>query len=185
MKVYVKDQGCRCLRDATHKRKYQNVELCPCCMQYRWTPDERKEVQQAIDLVWLLVDFEYKRSWKAADPFESDPDYNLRFSRLVNPLREPFEYDSDNFGLLAGVLTLAALAGTSYIRIETLKAACLRLSQLQCHISNDHLQGEEPSFELQYPPWLLPDALVYLLPHVRGMSYDKIREELPRVLDQT
>ena len=57
MKVYILDEGTRFVYDESGDRRYVDVMPCPECMKYQWKENEKATVQKAVDLIFLLADF--------------------------------------------------------------------------------------------------------------------------------
>jgi hypothetical protein len=124
--------------------------------------------------------------WRVLTDSVSGEDENdaIRLANLINPLREPFEYDNTDIGLLRGVLQLAALAGPANISTSEVNLAYGEIAALVAHIHNEHRDENgmalAPShwFNADYLAWLNPERLLIFLPGIRGKTELGITEYL-------
>ncbi len=181
MKVFILDDKNSYVYDGSRNRQF--IELAPCsdCKTFLWSDDERTLIQDAVQFVWELSDFELD-VWHALSATYCSKDANdaIRLGNLLNPLRDLFEYDSEEIGSLRDVLQLAAFAGPISINIEKAKIVYKKIRKFVVHIHNKHRDEKgkvlAPSdwFNNGSLDWIDLDRLLSFLPGVRGKSESEI-----------
>lgn len=208
MKICVKDEFSL---PAYEEGRGRYVEIVPCskCSEYRWSDNEKTAVLQAVDFSRLLADFISIRHYDATGSVStSDWRYLFDLNCLINPFKELINYDGGQIRLLRGILRIAGFAGVSDINSKYLIAAYRVIGDLILHIHNEHRDeiGEPPSFlnplddgsapfqplpvaplscfEPDYPDWVDLEQLFFMIPEIRGLSFEHIHDYCKKALDQ-
>ena len=190
MKAYVLDERGQNLVDENHNRRYVHIQPCRGCQEHRWDEDECTEIKKAVKLISLLSDFGESVWYEETGMGSTQRPECVGLNELAEPLRQPFEYDSDEIRTLLGVSQLAAFIGASDTQLKPLTTAHNKIRHLIRHIHNNHRdESNRPLasfnyFELEYPDWFNPESLVELLQNIRSKSHEEIKTYCQRELDR-
>lgn len=190
MQVYVLDEKGHYAFDEHHQQRSIELEPCSDCVKHQWSQDERVAIERAVKLVWHLADFERAVFHALGQCYSrSDWRHEYQLGRLAHPVKQPFECDSEQIGLLKGVVLLAAFVGPADIEIGHLVSVHRKLEKLTIHIHNDHRnEAKAPLaplhwFGTTYPQWIYPEQLLRYLPDIRGKSAQEVADHLKHKWD--
>jgi len=181
MKVYVLDGNDKQAYDSKGEKRFIELQPCQQCKEFVWTKDEAAVIKSAVEQIWELADFDCAVFHAGAQTYSRrDWAHQIELGSLINPLKTPFEYDSDQIKMLKGVLLLAAFAGVSDIPDIYLKSAYEKIQGLILHLHNEHRDDQGAAyapchwFEMEYPGWINPERILYFLPATRGKTRREI-----------
>lgn len=181
MHMYVLDEPDQRVRIESEEQGepylYAEVQPCMKCREYRWTEQECTAIKRAVELILALSNFELDVYHALFNTYSSSDAHDaLCLGSLLDPLRQPFEYDSDKIGLWKTVLFLASCAGPSDIELAHLVTAHGKFGRLERHICEEHqselkaIPSPTRAFQEQHLIWIDAGDVLGHLPGLRGKS---------------
>ncbi len=148
MRVYQVKDG-QYINSSKGDRVYQEVVICEYCHSWKWKHSEESAIAKSIEFIRNLsagMDEAYGCSHHSKEEIKLDSLY---------PIREPYEYDSDQIRYLHGILQLVAFLGPTDIDMKAVLTAHRKVFFFGDHIcfGHNHDDGDLPEgyFEPEFP----------------------------------